>query len=360
MGTRKNRKYKNNETRRCRSFNQTGFIYPASFFPGYIANNLRFGRMKTMALPKIDTSDRIADFGTKNSNIVFLGEIQPLGKSKLHVSDSIKSALRGKTVVINLESPVCHELGKCRAQKSILPSFAMDVDEFKRIVHAFGLDYTKLIVNIANNHSFDTGPDAIDTTTHELESLGCKVIGTTERPHCMVDGVRMIGCTSRLNLLASPHAKRIIQPDDIPLNDNVPTIVYIHWGWEYYEDPDEQSVALAKQLANMTGCSPNANIIGIVGHGPHVLQKVCKYNNTICAYSLGDTVVRSKRPVSVHNPRALSGMVKCNIEGGKMTSMHMIPLLQSHKGTEVKLFEADTEDSLERYRALRGIERRLR
>jgi len=310
--------------------------------------------MKRMALPIIDTSDRISDFGSKKATIVFLGEIQPLGTSTLHVRSSIKKLLHNKTVIINLESPICNQLDKeCHSQKSILPSFAIDLDEFKRIIKAFDIDYRNLIVNIANNHAFDTGSDGIDTTTKELEALGTRVIGTVDRPHCMVDGIRIVGCTSRLNLLASPHAKKIIQPDDIPLKDKVPTIVYIHWGWEYYENPDEQSIALAKQLSNMTGCSPYNNIIGIVGHGPHVLQKVCKYNNTICAYSLGDTVVRSKRPVSMHNPRALSGMLGVSISHKKISGIHMTPLLQSHSDSKISLYEANTADSLARYRALR-------
>lgn len=341
-------------TRKCKKFNQTGFIYPIKFLPGYINNNYRFSRMKRMALPNIDTSDRINDFGSKKGNIVFLGEIQPLGNAVLHVGSSITKMLRNKTVVINLESPICNQLSKeCHAQKSILPSFAIDLDEFKRVVKAFDIDYRNLIVNIANNHAFDIGPDSIDTTTKELEAIGCRVIGTDDRPHCMVDGIRIVGCTARLNLLASPYAKKIIQPDDIPLKDKVPTIVYIHWGWEYYEDPDEQSIALAKQLSNMTGCSPYNNIIGIVGHGPHVLQKVCKYKDTICAYSLGDTVVRSKRPVSIHNPRALSGMLGVSTSHKKISGIHMTPLLQSHTDSKIMLYEANTKDSLARYRALR-------
>ena len=344
-------------TRKCKRFNQTGFIYPPGFFPGYIYNNYTFSRMKQMALPKIDTADRIADFGDRTGNLVFLGEIQPLGKSTLHVSDSIKRALRGKTVVLNLESPICNPLGKsCRAHKSILPSFAIDIDEFKRVIRTFDINFSNVIVNIANNHAFDAGADAIHTTTKELEALGCRVIGTIERPHCMVGDIRIVGCTSRLNILASPHAKKLIQPDDIPLDDTIPTIVYIHWGWEYYEDPDKDSVGLAKQLANMSGCSPHNNIIGIVGHGPHVLQKVCKYNDTICAYSLGDTVVRAKRPVSIHNPRALSGMLHIAVSTNHISGMHMTPLLQSHTKSAITLVEADTKDALMRYEALRSKE----
>lgn len=309
--------------------------------------------MKHMESAQVDTHYRISDFGDKRGDIVFLGEIQPIGNSTLVVASSIKKALRGKTVVMNLESPVCSAIGEsCSAKKSILPSFAIDVDEFKKIIKAFDIDYKNVIVNIANNHSSDTGSDGIEMTTNELEALGCRVIGTLKRPHCMVDGVRIIGCTSRLNILGSPHAKQLIQPDDIP-NDKTPTIVYIHWGWEYYEDPDADSVALAKQLSNMTGCFPNNNIIGIVGHGPHLLQKVCKYKNTICAYSLGDTVVRSKRPVSIHNPRALSGMLQIALHRQHISGMHMTPLLQSHSDKHIKLHLANTSDSLARYKSLR-------
>ena len=35
--------------------------------------------------------------------------------------------------------------------------------------------------------------------------------------------------------------------------------------------------------------------------------------------------------------------------------MHMTPVLQSHNGEDIRIYEADTEDALERYNALRSI-----
>ena len=316
----------------------------------------RFGRMKSMPLPVIDNTDSLqVPFGrVSDSSILFMGEIQPLTSAvNLTVSASIRERIRRAAhIVVNLESPLCRSA--CAPKSSLLPAFAMTTDEFLRIVTAYGVeDPHRLIVNIANNHTFDRGADSAKETIAELERIGCKVIGTKTRPSVMVDGTRIMGSTSRLNPLSTPYAKQLIQPDDIPLHDSVPTIVYVHWGWEYYEEPDEASVHLAKQWAGATGC--RTNVIGIVGHGPHLLQKVVNYGAP-CAFSLGDAIVRSKQALRASNPRALSALLSVSVEKGNIVAMDAMPVLQSYSSdaNTLRVKVADRPDALARFRELMG------
>lgn len=365
MATRRNtshRKTNRSNTQRnkrhCkrRSFNQKGFIYPVGFFPRYAMQMYRFSRMSAMPAPEIEKSHMLRlPFGRMLENrIVFMGEIQPLTSSvQLHVSSAIKNRLASAAyVVVNLESPLCRE--ECSPKKSMLPAFAMTTAEFARIMMSYGVkDFRRLIVTIANNHTFDRGDASAEETTAELERLGCKVIGTKARPSVMVGDTRIVGCTSRLNPLSTPYADKIIQPDDLPLHDTIPTIVYVHWGWEYYDDPDKDSVDLAKQWSGATGCE--TNIIGIVGHGPHLLQKVCDFG-VPCAFSLGDAIVRSKQALKATNPRALSMLLSVSVEDGRIVAMEGTPVLQSYSADAKNLTVrvAETSDALARFKTLTG------
>lgn len=340
-----------------RSFNQRGFIYPAGFFPKYAMQMYRFSRMSSMPAPVIETTHMLRiPFGRMlNDNIVFLGEVQPLAASiHLHIAPAIKNRLAAAAhVVVNLESPLCREA--CSPKRSLLPAFAMTSDEFARIMAAYGVtDFRRLIVNIANNHTFDRGDASTEETTAELERIGCRVIGTKARPSVMAGDTRIIGCTSRLNPLSTPYASQLIQPDDLPLHDTIPTIVYVHWGWEYYDDPDVGSVELAKQWAGATGC--RTNIIGIVGHGPHLLQKVCDLGGIPCAFSLGDAIVRSKQALKPTNPRALSMVLSVSIERGRIAAMDGMPVLQNYSADVKHLHVkgADTPDAMARFKLLTG------
>ncbi len=301
----------------------------------------------TMDLPLYNTSSNKA-----RGNCVFLGEFQPIGKMTVTVEPSVLAQIAGADhYILNLESTLC-KAEPCHPSFSLLPRFAITLDEFKRMIRPFRIPLTKLIVNIANNHSYDRGPDSIKITTKLLQSIGCQVIGTQADPYCTVGGVRIVGCTTKLNPLSMPHASELVQPDDPIFYESVATLPYVHWGWEYYEEPDPATVALSEKWMS-TRCNPSQKIVGIIGHGPHLLQKtVVLGDNHPCVYSLGDTLIRSKRPVSKGNPRALSGILRVQLTEGKLSDFHMIPVLQEHTTKKIVLQDLNTDDSKARFAAL--------
>jgi poly-gamma-glutamate synthesis protein (capsule biosynthesis protein) len=60
-------------------------------------------------------------------------------------------------------------------------------------------------------------------------------------------------------------------------------VVNLHWGIEYFHLPTPQQIATARELIDL-----GADII--IGHHPHTLQGIEKYNGGIVAYSLGNFV----------------------------------------------------------------------
>jgi hypothetical protein len=318
------------------SFNQTGMIYPLSFFPGYFYTKKRYDNMTEMEVPPSVTRASQAQQGSMDTSILFLGEIQPPDKIPVvsaGLRDQIKSA---PAVVVNLEAPL-----SARYRKPLFappfPSFSMTVTAFRATLVALGITPSKCIVNLANNHAYDLGKQSLQTTTKHLLTLGCRVIGTRDHPSVMVSGVRIMGCTSRMNPLTHEHADTLVQPDDVPLYDNIPTIMYVHWGWEYYDEPDDQTRALAAHW-----CRPSTNIMAIIGHGPHLLQRVQVIGGRPVFYSLGDTV--SHATMELGNPRSLSGALSVAVKNGALKGYTLMPILQ---GTRI----ADTPDSLRRFRA---------
>lgn len=304
-----------------------------------------------MSLPVISSrfTRYTAPSSTIKGNCVFLGEFQPIGDKKVKISHSLLEQISGADhYVMNLESTLCAaDETPCRTSFSLLPRFAISLDEFKNTLRPFQIPFEKLVVNIANNHSFDKGPTSIEKTTRLLKSLGCHVIGTKADPYYTIGGVRIAGCTTKLNPLSTPHASDLIQPDDPLFSEPTPTIPYVHWGWEYYEDPDPDTVALSQKW--MSDDCYKSSIIGIVGHGPHLLQKTASINGRPCVYSLGDTLVRSKRPVSKGNPRALSGILRVQLADGVLSSFQMIPVLQEHAKEMITLVNPDTDDARARF-----------
>jgi hypothetical protein len=321
------------------TFNQQGYIYPASFFPGYIYMKNRYNKMTTMEVP---TGVRAAPAsrGRRDQTILFLGEFQsPEGYLTRRADAPIRRMVReAAAVVINLEAPLCLPNSRCTPiQSPLFPAFAMTIQQFQSILKAYGIPPTKCIVNLANNHPYDLGAKSLTRTTEILHRLGCRVIGTRDHPSVTVKGVRIMGCTARMNPPTYEHADTLIQPDDVPLHDGIPTIVYVHWGWEYYDEPDDQTVALSEYW-----CRGQTNILGVVGHGPHLLQRMRTIQGRPVFYSLGDTV--SREVFNAGNPRSLSGALQLSVQNKRLSGYAMHPILQSTR-------LADTPDSLRRFRA---------
>ena len=175
------------------------------------------------------------------------------------------------------------------------------------------------IINLANNHAMDMGNgglyatlDFLDTIK-ELTVIGARKDGESARIITKNNiTLGFLSYTYGLNGLALPSdnsnlvslINRNKMEQEIsslrPLCDFL--IVSAHWGEEYRLQPGAAQISLAKFLAEQ-------NVDLIIGHHPHVLQKVeiIKLEDgreTLCYYSLGNFISHQRE-----RERVIGGMM---------------------------------------------------
>ena len=167
-------------------------------------------------------------------------------------------------------------------------------------LHAAGFD----VVSLVNNHALDAGQAGLRETVDTLHAAGIATLANWETG-TLVDGSPIYQSTS----LPTYHSTNLptYQPTNLPIyrllafDDSLTpldveatastvanaaaqadlVIVSIHWGGEYQAAPSSRQRTIASQLAR-------AGAGLIVGHGPHVLQRIEWVGETLVAYSLGN------------------------------------------------------------------------
>ena len=136
--------------------------------------------------------------------------------------------------------------------------------------------------NLANNHSHDYGKKSYTDTISALDDAGIASFGYNRVKIFKVKGIK-VGVTGIYEL--ADHQKRASQ-----VKKNIKAlkkagaqiiIVNFHWGIEKQYTPDENQKALA-HLAIDEGADL------VIGHHPHVLEGIEKYNGKYICYSLGN------------------------------------------------------------------------
>ena len=171
-------------------------------------------------------------------------------------------------------------------------------DSLWRALVAAGVD----VVTLANNHSLDYGPVALEDTIRGARRAGLAVVGAGRDPSeayapAVVEHegrtVAFVGLSSvipspawaagggrpgvastfdeRLALASVRAAARV--------SDRV--VVSIHWGEELHRCPGAEQQALAARLV-----AAGADVVA--GHHPHVLQGISRRANALIGYSLGN------------------------------------------------------------------------
>ena len=79
-----------------------------------------------------------------------------------------------------------------------------------------------------------------------------------------------------------PLREAIAMEDVVELRKQVDCVVVsLHWGYEYVEYPSPRQQAFARKLVR-------AGAQMVIGHHPHVVQGVERYQGGLIAYSLGN------------------------------------------------------------------------
>jgi len=136
--------------------------------------------------------------------------------------------------------------------------------------------------NMANNHSHDYGDQSYEDTLGHLKNEKITTFGYDETAIMEIKGVK-VGLVGIYEM--SDHLGRSQQ-----LRDNIDKvksegaqliIVSFHWGNEKETLPDSNQVTLGHMAIDY-----GADLV--VGHHPHVLQGIEKYQGKYIAYSLGN------------------------------------------------------------------------
>ncbi|OPY11895.1 MAG: Capsule biosynthesis protein CapA [Syntrophus sp. PtaB.Bin001] len=222
------------------------------------------------------------------------------------------------------------------------------------------------VVNLANNHIMDFGPEALERTLALLKEKVIHAIGAG-RTISQARQELILSCKGkRIAFLAftsdEPHVKAVIAGPDTPgcasfsdFNEVLRRVrsaksqadivcVSLHWGYEFHSFPAPEQVALAHQIAE-------AGATYIIGHHPHVLQGVETFKKSLIMYSLGNFFFPSLLSINgrLQPSKAISREymilkseiddslnIKSVIKGGRVSANYGIV---SYSGAKLRQFE---------------------
>jgi len=184
------------------------------------------------------------------------------------------------------------------------------------------------IVNLANNHSFDSYISGSDAVRDLLEDQGILYFGagpTSEeaaRP-CILEkngicfgwlgyaslDTKPSHIASRDNYGVNPLIEEAIIVDVRELRRRVEhVIVSLHWGIEFCHLPSPAQIRFARTLID-------EGVSFVVGHHAHVIQGFERYKNGVIAYNLGNVTTTdfhiNSRLAIRQTPRTRSSFVPC-------------------------------------------------
>jgi poly-gamma-glutamate synthesis protein (capsule biosynthesis protein) len=233
------------------------------------------------------------------------------------------------------------------------------------------------IINLANNHAMDKGAaglkstlDYLDTIT-EFTIIGARKEGPSERIITKNNiTLGFLSYTFSLNGYTlpkdSPNLVSMIERKKMeeeitslrPLCDFL--IVSMHWGDEYLLQPNKTQIDLATFLSKL-------NVDLIIGHHPHVLQRVDKLSRpdgkeTLCYYSLGNFASHQRERERIIGGMMSLTFVKKSTGELSIEDYGIIPVIthydRSYKNTKIYPLYSYTEELLNAH-ALKNFEKGL-
>jgi poly-gamma-glutamate synthesis protein (capsule biosynthesis protein) len=194
---------------------------------------------------------------------------------------------------------VCGNLETVLSDRSMWPP-GLEADEMRGCPESVQVlsDTGFTMLNLANNHAMQHGPDAFRDTAARLRTHGIEPLGVRDE----AGGVRVSEIVRddwRIGLMGYSLCREKFAPGAAlysggdaeallaavrALAPRWPTLVLsLHWGLEHVFGPSPGQLGLARALRQ-------AGVTVILGHHPHVLQAVEPAGTGLIAYSLGNFV----------------------------------------------------------------------
>lgn len=248
--------------------------------------------------------------------------------------DEISDALDADLVMGNLEEPLTEDTGtgKCGANSTACFQFRAPSSYAAHLKDA-GFE----LLNQANNHGYDYGPQGYTNTQKALEKQGLKHTGAPDQITVVeVKGVKIAvaGFSSYpwSNSLTDIDAATTVVEKATTMADLV--VVQVHMG---AEGADRTKVKPGTELfygenrgdpVKFSHAMIDAGADLIVGHGPHVLRGMEFYQGRLIAYSLGN-FAGGGRSLNPSGRLGWGGVLKVSLKpdgsfaGGSFTSTRM-------------------------------------
>jgi poly-gamma-glutamate synthesis protein (capsule biosynthesis protein) len=232
--------------------------------------------------------------------LLAVGDITLQTNNGLNPFENVVSIFEKKDILFgNLETVLSYQ-GKKAKKSVVLNSSPITAKYLKEA------DFD--ILNVANNHILDLGLEGLNNTLNTLDNNKLNYTGV----NCFNSGsipvvlekndikLGFLGYTigrfkqNKQVSLCKLDEKRIIK-DIIALKEKCDIVVVsLHWGTENVFYPSPNQIDIAHRLIDSGAAL-------ILGHHPHVLQGIEKYNGGLIVYSLGNFQFDSKLSQSKTN-----------------------------------------------------------
>ena len=218
--------------------------------------------------------------------LIAVGDISLQTRNNSHPFQNVKRVFESKDILFGNLETVLSAQGK-KAEKAVL---LYSPPEKVKYLKDVGFD----VLNIANNHILDLGIEGFKNTLDTLSENNLTFIGANAGEYVPTytilerEGIKFgfLGYTGNYLLyrnipLNRLKGKRIIADIEVARSKCDLIIVSLHWGTENVFYPSPKQIDLAHNLIDH-----GATLV--LGHHPHIIQGIEKYQNGLIAYSLGN------------------------------------------------------------------------
>ena len=255
--------------------------------------------------------------------LVFVGDVM-LGRGVAQVLDgdweasfaAVRSWLGEADVAFaNLESPLTVSPQLSDGYDLRAPPSAVIA------LRAAGFD----VVSLANNHTLDAGEAGLRETMDTLHMAGLGSLVDwrlkSSRPDAGSWTYKSAASISQIfsflafdDSVASLDLAMAGEAVTLAAEQADLVIVSVHWGGEYQASPSRRQRAIARTLTD-------AGAGLIIGHGPHVVQRVEWIEETLVAYSLGNFLFDQLYPADCR----WAAILRVTVQGDRVVAVEALP-----------------------------------
>ena len=227
--------------------------------------------------------------------LAFFGDLMPPYRDRPpHVDPALREVFKSADLAIgNCEAVVLGRTG------SRMNRLQMSAETLRRTLERLGIEPSRCVLSVANNHIGDRGVDGLARTVDALRGLGILVAGDQRRvenpitlAECRGLTLGVVAWTGWMNRAVFASTSGVWRTEEIAVQDwprlksdkEIDSLVASpHWGFEFQHFPRDDARGLAAELL----CD---GFDLIAGHHPHVLQPAEQIDRGLCFYSCGNLI----------------------------------------------------------------------